>query len=368
MPTIKDVARHAGVSVSTVSYALSGKRRISSETRDRVQQAIHALGYRPHAGAQALASRRSQILALFMPAADYFSVSVGMAFVTAITSAARGRGYDVLLMTADEGDEGLRRVAYSALADGVLPMEVSVDDARVATIRELGIPAALLGQPDDPHGLPWVDLDFTGAGGLCVEHLAGLGHRRIGLLGPNHGALERRLGYAVRTLAGVRAAAERLELSLVTERSPAVRPRLAGAVRRLLAAEPRITALIVHDQEALATVEEVLAMDGVAVPTDLSVLTLTSAATAQRTSPTLTFVELPVAAMAEHAVDLAVGAIAGDAAAHVLLPPVLHERGSTAAPHRHGDSAVLTHVGEEPSERHRPSDVSTPSPHEQGAP
>lgn len=334
MPTIKDVAERAGVSVSTVSYALSGKRRISAETRDRVQAAIHALGYRPHAGAQALASRRSQILALVMPAADYFSVSVGMAFVTAVTTAARGYGYDVLLMTADEGDEGLRRITHSALADGVLPMEVEVEDSRVTTIRELGIPAALLGQPADPQGLPWVDLDFTAAGALCVEHLARLGHRRVGLLGPNAGAYERGLGYALRTLRATRDAAARHSVSLVAERTGPVRREVARSIRRLLAASPAISALVVYDQEALATVEEVLATDGVRVPGDLSVLAVAAESTARHASPSLSFVDLPVAAMAEHAVALVVGAISGTPAEPVLLPPVLNERGSTAAPAR----------------------------------
>nr|WP_269091129.1 substrate-binding domain-containing protein [Actinopolymorpha cephalotaxi] len=255
-----------------------------------------------------------------------------MAFVTAITTAARGYGYDVLLMTADEGDEGLRRIAHSALADGVLPMEVEVEDSRVATIRELGIPAALLGQPADSQGLPWVDLDFTAAGVLCVEHLAHLGHRRIGLLGPNAGAYERGLGYALRTLRSTRDAAARHSVSLVTEQTGTVRREVAGSIRRLLAASPAITALAVYDQETLSTVEEVLATDGLRVPADLSVLAVAAESTARHASPSLSFVDLPVAAMAEHAVALVVGAISGNPAQPVLLPPVLNERGSTAAP------------------------------------
>ena len=61
------MARHAGVSPSTVSYALSGKRPISDETRQRIERSIQELGYHPHAGARALASSRSNVLALVIP-------------------------------------------------------------------------------------------------------------------------------------------------------------------------------------------------------------------------------------------------------------------------------------------------------------
>ncbi|NUR86680.1 MAG: LacI family DNA-binding transcriptional regulator, partial [Nonomuraea sp.] len=62
--TISEVAKHAGVAVSTVSYVLSGKRTISADTRRRVLASINALGYHPNAGARALASKRSNVIAL----------------------------------------------------------------------------------------------------------------------------------------------------------------------------------------------------------------------------------------------------------------------------------------------------------------
>ena len=67
MVTIADVARHAGVSSSTVSYVLSGKRAISEQTRLRVRSSVRELGYHPNAGARALAARRSHIIALMVP-------------------------------------------------------------------------------------------------------------------------------------------------------------------------------------------------------------------------------------------------------------------------------------------------------------
>src|SRR5688500_13485489 len=107
MVTISDVARHAGVAVSTVSYVLSGKRAISATTRQRVRASSDVLGYHPHAGARALASRRANVLALVLPLRTGMHLPVLMQLVTAVVPAARRFDHDVLLMTADEGPEGL---------------------------------------------------------------------------------------------------------------------------------------------------------------------------------------------------------------------------------------------------------------------
>lgn len=114
MATLADVARHAGVAASTVSYVLSGKRSISEETRERVQRSIEVLNYHPHAGARALASSRSNVLALIVPLRSDTYVPVMMEIAIAVVTKARAYGYDVLLMTNDEGSEGIRRVASSS--------------------------------------------------------------------------------------------------------------------------------------------------------------------------------------------------------------------------------------------------------------
>jgi transcriptional regulator with XRE-family HTH domain len=100
--SINDVARAAGVSTSTVSYVLSGKRPISAPTRQRVERSIRELGYRPHAGARALASRTTNVLALMAPLRVDVNVSVIMQFVTGVVTSARTFEHDVLLLTQDD--------------------------------------------------------------------------------------------------------------------------------------------------------------------------------------------------------------------------------------------------------------------------
>jgi DNA-binding LacI/PurR family transcriptional regulator len=103
--TLADVARHAGVAASTVSYVLSGKRPVAAETKRRVLDSIQLLNYHPHAGARALASSRSSVLAMFVPLHPDQYVPVMMEIAIGVTTAARDYGYDVLLLTNEEGTD-----------------------------------------------------------------------------------------------------------------------------------------------------------------------------------------------------------------------------------------------------------------------
>ncbi|HEY9243128.1 MAG TPA: LacI family DNA-binding transcriptional regulator, partial [Streptosporangiaceae bacterium] len=200
--TLADVARHAGVAASTVSYVLSGKRSVSAATRRRVERSIELLDYHPHAGARALASNRSNIMALVVPLRGDLYMPVMMEIAISVTTTARRFGYDVLLLTNEEGPEGIRRVAVSARADAMILMDVGMTDERIPMLRETGIDAVLIGVPADTAGLACVDLDFTAAGQLCVGHLADLGHREVAFIGEAPAVYQRRSGFAERTLRG----------------------------------------------------------------------------------------------------------------------------------------------------------------------
>src|SRR5580693_2249749 len=106
---ISDVARHADVSPSTVSYVLSGKRTISEQTRRRVLDSI----------------------------------------------ATRGYGHDVLLLTQDEGVAGLQRVTSASLVDAIILMDVEARDVRLPLLRGVRQPAVVIGFPADPVGLTY---------------------------------------------------------------------------------------------------------------------------------------------------------------------------------------------------------------------
>ena len=155
MATMNDVARAAGVSTSTVSYVLSGKRTISPDTRAQVLAAIEKLGYSPHAGARALASNRSNVLGLMVPLREDVNVSVVMQFVSAVVTTARTFEQDVLLLTQDDID-GIARVMSQSIVDGMIMMDIEAKDPRVPLLAKMRKPAVLIGLPDDAQGLSCV--------------------------------------------------------------------------------------------------------------------------------------------------------------------------------------------------------------------
>jgi LacI family transcriptional regulator len=330
MVTIIDVARHAGVAPSTVSYVLSGKRVISAETRQRVEDSIRLLGYHPHAGARSLASNRSNVIALVMPLRSGMHLPVLWRFAGAVVTTARGHSHDVLLVTADEGAPGLRRIAASAMVDGLIVMDVEMRDSRVPLLRELDRPSVLIGFPADAAGLTCVDLDFYRAGTACVDHLAGLGHQEIAFLGAPRAVYERGTGFAHRTTAGFREAADAHGLRAVVVPGADTPDEVAGQVADLFDSRPRLTALVVHNEAAVSHVLAALATIGRSVPDDVSVVAIGPDEVAERATPPLDSVLIPAEDVGTRAVELLMRKIGGNGAPDAtLLPPRLTSRAST---------------------------------------
>jgi DNA-binding LacI/PurR family transcriptional regulator len=330
--TIADVAKHAGVAVSTVSYVLSGKRAISATTRQRVMSSVRALGYHPNAGARALASKRSNVIALVLPLRAGMHLPVLMQFATSVVTTARQYEHDVLLMTADEGPDGLRRVAASALVDGMVLMDVEIHDQRVPLLRELAEPSVLIGFPADPAGLTCVDLDFAHAGALCADHLAELGHRDIALLGAPRVVYERGTGFAERTLDGFTRAARRHGLRATALPCEEGYDDVAATVKELLETRPELSGLVVHNEAAVGHVLGALRMFGRKVPADVSVVAICPDDVAERTGPKLTSVLIPAEDVGHQAVRLLMAKLDGETVPQsTLLEPRLTVRSSTLA-------------------------------------
>ncbi|GIH62030.1 LacI family transcriptional regulator [Microbispora siamensis] len=328
--TIADVAKHAGVAVSTVSYVLSGKRAISATTRQRVLDSVRVLGYHPNAGARALASKRAKVIALVLPLRAGMNLPVLMQFATSVVTTARQYDHDVLLMTADEGADGLHRVAASALVDGLLLMDVEIHDPRVPLLRKLSEPSVLIGFPADPEGLTCVDLDFARAGALCADHLADLGHREIALLGAPRVVYERGTGFAERTMAGFVEAAARHGLEADARPCEESFDEVHAAVKLLLDERPGLSGLVVHNEAAAGHVLGALRILGRRVPEDVSVVAICPDDIAERASPALTSVLIPAEDVGRQAVRLLMAKLEGQAVPEsTLLEPRLTIRESS---------------------------------------
>jgi DNA-binding LacI/PurR family transcriptional regulator len=331
MVTIADVASDARVSPSTVSYVLSGKRSISLETRRRVEQSIRKLGYHPHVGARALASSRMNILALVVPLRADQNVPVVMQFVASAVTSARTYDHDLLLLTKDEGPEGLRRVAASSVADAIIVMDIEAAEPRVPVLRSLRRPVVLIGVPDQPFELACVDLDFVAAGSTCVAHLADLGHAEIALIGPSPAVYERGTSYAGRFLRGFTTTANERGLLAASYACAPSYDAVHTCLDDVLREHPATTGLVVHNEAVLAALLSDLRQRGLRIPEDISVVAVCPEDMATNQAIPLTSVAIPAAELGRSAVEMAMRQLNGETHPEIrLLSPRLTERASSA--------------------------------------
>lgn len=333
MATIGDVARIAGVSRSTVSYALSGKRTISRETRDRIDAAIAELGFTPHAGARALATSQSMVLGLLLQfRSDEFAPAM-LQYVLSITETARELGYDILMVTDEDGPAAIDRIAASNMVDGIVLLDVQHDDARIPVLRANRQPGALVGLPADTAGLDVFDLDFGEAARILVDHLNALGHQEIVLITPPRQVFERGGAYAWRFRDAAIDRAARYGIQVIPYYGESRQPAINVSLREVLDARPDATAMIVHNDASVAALPAVLHDRGVRVPEDLSVVSLYSQNFGQSFALPFTAIETSPDVLGRLAVQQLVRRITDAISAGPpivrFVEPELTDRGST---------------------------------------
>lgn len=220
MSDIRDVARKAGVSVSTVSYAFSGKRPISSKTYRRIMEAVEELDYAPDAGARMLRAKRKNIVALSAPLRQRQDRTSYSDYFIEMASSEHARGYDSLLLTAENGVEDIRRVTRSNLADGVILMDIVHDDIRADQAATYGRPCVALGLPIHHETLACVDLDFELMGRMAVEAMYRAGRRHVLFLQDLKSEYRRGSGFRLILSRSLRAWCHRYGMDLREEPGP----------------------------------------------------------------------------------------------------------------------------------------------------
>ena len=329
---IGEIARRAGVSRSTVSYALSGKRTVSEATRLRVQQVIDELGFKPNASARALKEGRTRTIGLVIPPARQRLTDMQLGFVASVVEAAARVDLDALLsLSGGEHDRSFERMITGRRVDGVILMEIRLEDARVARLQETGLPFVTIGRTDRPQDSWWVDLDFEALVGRCVHHLADLGHRHLVLVNRSAELVAAGYGPGHRALRGFhRAIAERgldgNDLCCADEA-----PAGEACIEEILADRPEVTALVTVNEAALPGVQRGLERAGRTVPRDFSVAGVAAQHWAEDFRPPLTAADVPALHMGAQAVELLLERIAtpGAPPRHVLLDPPISLRAST---------------------------------------
>ena len=219
MAGIKDVAALAGVSISTVSYVMTGKRPIGANTRRRVLQAARELGYLAKNGGPAPLSGETHFVALSSPVYDFTSYTNYCAYFLNFLKAARQLGYETLLLTEETGDEQLRSIIDTGMVDGVALMDVTMNDPRIELAQFSSIPLISIGHPMNEINVPCIDTDFIEMGEMIVQTLCCNGHRRILFAGGKEIDYERNGGanYLIRLRASMHAAAARHKIHIDEE-------------------------------------------------------------------------------------------------------------------------------------------------------
>jgi DNA-binding LacI/PurR family transcriptional regulator len=291
-PTMAQIASHAGVALSTVSYVLSGKRPVSEEMRDRVMAAINELDYRPHGPARALASGASRTIALFLPSPNWELVPVQQTFVAGATQATSANDYGLLIFTAATGPETIVRLVQSHRADGVILMETLAHDERIEQLQAAGLPFSVIGRTADPGDMSYVDLDFAAAVRRGLDHLVELGHRCVALF--NFPPEQMDAGYTSALLAQDAFEREAAELGVqgIHLSCPHSLNEAFALSTEMLAAHPACTAAITTGWQFTGLLAALRAAD-LHVPRDFSVVSVIASQYAEMLAPALTSIEWP---------------------------------------------------------------------------
>jgi|BarGraNGADG00212_1021973.scaffolds.fasta_scaffold06241_4 DNA-binding LacI/PurR family transcriptional regulator len=338
MATITDVARLADVSVSTVSYVVSGTRPISAATALRVRAAMDELGYQPNAFARGLASRRTRTLGLMFPTPERGLGVTELEFITSAAQACREAKYQMVLWTTQIHESAeLKALTGSGLVDGVIVMEVRLVDERIDLLREAGLPFTLIGQTQNTQDLSYVDIDFEATVREAVRHLTELGHTQIALLNRSESEFIDRYGPTVRVNDAF--GAVMAERRLTPRALPCADDPEAGrlAFADFLNDSPDLSAIISMNDRATIGVIDAIESAGWSVPDDFSVMSLVASATvAQLSRPRLTTLAPQTARLSQRAVRKLVAQIEGtDPPDESPLLPCLLDMGASTGPKPH---------------------------------
>ncbi|SDT28711.1 transcriptional regulator, LacI family [Friedmanniella luteola] len=326
--TIRDVAAQAGVSVATVSKVLNARYGVSAATHERVQRVIDELGYQSSIVASSLRSHRTGVLGVLVADLEPFSTEL----LKGIATAVRGTGYELVIYSAGgrSGDRvGWERRYLSRLGGTLIDAAVLVTPTTVDADNALPVVAV------DPHAgaasVPTVSADNTRGARLAVDHLLGLGHRRIAFISGWPGLESTRLrqeGFR----SSLEAAGVTPDPALVVE-GDATQERAHTLARALLRLDDPPTAVFAGNDMAALGVLAAARELGVAVPAQLSVVGFDNVPEAVMASPALTTVEQPMQAMGEQALRMLLELLGGGTpASRVVLDTRLVVRHSTAPP------------------------------------
>jgi len=334
--TLKDLAAKLGLSITTVSRALTGYSDVAEATRQRVLQAAEEMGYVPDVTARRLQKGRTDTIGFVIPThGPRFSDPFFSELLAGIGNEAARANFDLLVSTrppdTQEERAVYRRMAEGRLVDGLLVVRTRVKDDRIAYLSELGFPFVAFGRSDLNLDFCYVDENGFRGMELVGQHLIELGHRRLAYIS----APDNLMFYADRR-AGFESALQRHGLSLPPQYSVVSDLTQHGgvaAMNQLLDLSPPPTAVAAfNDLMALGAISAAQKR-GLVVGKDVAITGFDDIPLAEHSHPSLTTVHQPVYVIGCRICNMLIQLVQGDELKerHVLLQPQLVVRASSGA-------------------------------------
>jgi LacI family transcriptional regulator len=331
-PTIRDIAKKAGVSIATVSRAINREEGLSSATREKVLAISRQLRYFPNLQARVLVGRKPEAVGIVIPRSSEFALSNPYynEILKGIGTRINESGQHLLLSFLQK--ENFDRMYHSRLAAGIIVLANRMDDPGIEEARKGQVPMVLI--PGDPlkTDVPSVDGDNYDGVRQAVEHLIQLGHRQIAILpGPMNSK------YSLDRVAAFRRILKRNALPIredwLIEYDFTPEGAYAGMKGIISRGSPPTGLLLMNDFSAVGVLRAAEEM-GYRVPEDLSIIGFGDIPLAAMTHPSLTTVREPFQQMGYQAADKLLKMIQGKTvrARHAILPVELVIRKSTAPP------------------------------------
>ncbi|WFU50803.1 LacI family DNA-binding transcriptional regulator [Sinorhizobium terangae] len=328
-PKIKDIAERAGVSVATVSRALSDSALVTAETRQRILDLARELNYRPNVSARSLRTRRSMsVLLVVRDVGNPFYLDI----LKGVEATAREAGYSVL-MGNTESDPARETEYFNMLRDGHADGMILMTGKLPPAGGWSHLPVVVALEMIEGAGLPHVQVDNIGAAREAVEHLISIGHRRIAHISgplPELMSLHRREGYRE----AMRNAGLDVPESYEVRGNYLLESGQECCRKLFTLPEPPTALFVANDEMAYGAAYELRRM-GHDVPGDVSVVGFDDLYLSKAFYPPLTTVSQPRAEIGHVAMELLLKILSGaeiDCDEPIVLPTVLHIRGSTAPP------------------------------------
>lgn len=317
--TIREVARASGVHASTVSRAFTTPHLVNSQTRSKVLDVAQRMGYQPHRVAYPRQSGRTHSLALVVPD---LANPANTPLIKASEYSAGQRDYHVLVADCN-ADADIEHDLVNLLAgwvDGLVLSSPRLSNALIDEVRRR-VPVALVNRVAD--GAPRVVMDVGAGVCAAVEHLAGLGHLHLALLGGPRGCW---LGREIRRSMEQATRAAGLLLEVIGPNQPTAR---AGYRAATMVSRSGATAVLAYNDLMAVGLIEGLAAQDIPVPHRISVIGIDDIPLCRQTRPALTSIAMPTDAAGRAAVGLLLDS---RAATTLTLSTSLVIRESTGCP------------------------------------